>query len=133
MFRTLEEWSHCDSLKQEINNFAKNEKQDTLRKLLNLIGTDYLGFVEQLDREKELIDGDLDSINAAIKETKDKKRNFDRLSQKADNIVNRDRIQEEFAFINEQLLSIEDLDTIDSIRTAITNLFDSVKNKEKGF
>jgi hypothetical protein len=131
MFRTLEEWSHCDSLKQEINNFAKNEKQDTLRKLLNLIGTDYLGFVEQLDREKELIDGDLDSINAAIKETKDKKRNFDRLSQKADNIVNRDRIQEEFAFINEQLLSIEDLDTIDSIRTAITNLFDSVKNKEK--
>lgn len=131
MFRTLEEWSHFDSLKQEINNFAKNEKQDTLRKLLNLIGTDYLGFVEQLDREKELIDGDLDSINAAIKETKDKKRNFDRLSQKADNIVNRDRIQEEFAFINEQLLSIEDLDTIDSIRTAITNLFDSVKNKEK--
>ena len=133
MLRTLQEWSNFESLKQEINSFAKNEKLDTLRKLLTLIITDYLGFVQQLDRDKELIDGDLTSINAAIKEARDKKRNYDRLLQKTDNLVTRERIEEEFAFINEQLLFIDDQQTINSIRTAITNLFDGVKKKEKEF
>lgn len=76
MLRTVKEWSHFEELKNEINSFAKNEKQKTLRNLLNLIATDYLGFVHQLDKDKELVDGDLASINNEIQNVEKKDRDI---------------------------------------------------------
>lgn len=131
MCRILQEWSHFEELKKEINTFAKNEKQKTLRKLLNLIATDYLGFIRQLDKDKELVTGELTSINQEIEKVKSKKREYDILAQKADRSIKADRIKEEFNFIEEELRVLEGLNSIDSIRTAVTNLFDSVQITEK--
>lgn len=131
MFRTVQEWSHFEELKNEINTFAKNEKQKTLRKLLNLIATDYLGFVRQLDKDKELVDGDLESINKEIEKVENKRRGYNVLAQKADNLIKIDRINAEFSFIEKELCAFEKLKSIDSIRTSVTNLFDSVQKKEK--
>lgn len=131
MLRTVKEWSHFEELKNKINSFAKNEKQKNLRKLLDLIATDYLGFVQQLYKDKQLLDGDLASINNKIKNVDEKRRGYNKLSQIADNVIKIDRINAEFDFIETELRAFEQLSTIDRVRTAITNLFDSVQNKEK--
>jgi hypothetical protein len=131
MLRTVKEWSHFEELKNEINSFAKNEKQKTLRNLLNLIATDYLGFVRQLDKDKELVNGDLESINNEIKKVEEKRQGYNILAQKADNLIKIDRINAEFDFIEKELRAFEGLKSIDSVRTSVTNLFDSVQKKEK--
>lgn len=131
MLRTIEDWSHFAVLKQEINQFAKNEKQLTLRRLIDLIATDYSGFVKQLDRDKKLVDGDLTSISAEIKSVEKKRGEYNLLAQKADSMIKIDRINAEFDFINEQLRAFENYKSIENVRTAITNLFDTVKAKEK--
>lgn len=131
MLRTIKEWSHFEELKNEINFFAKNEKQKTLRNLLNLIATDYLGFVHQLDKDKDLVDGDLASINNEIKNVEKKRQGYNILAQKADNLIKIDRINAEFDFIEAELRAFEGLKSIDSVRTSVTNLFDSVQKKEK--
>lgn len=131
MLRTVKEWSHFEELKNEINSFAKNEKQKTLRNLLNLIATDYLGFVHQLDKDKDLVDGDLASINNEIKNVEKKRLGYNILAQKADNLIKIDRINAEFDFIEAELRAFEGLKSIDSVRTSVTNLFDSVQKKEK--
>lgn len=131
MLRTIKEWSHFEELKNEINFFAKNEKQKTLRNLLNLIATDYLGFVHQLDKDKDLVDGDLASINNEIKNVEKKRQGYNILTQKADNLIKIDRINAEFDFIGAELRAFEGLKSIDSVRTSVTNLFDSVQKKEK--
>lgn len=133
MLRTIKEWSHFEELKNEINFFAKNEKQKTLRNLLNLIATDYLGFVHQLDKDKDLVDGDLASINNEIKNVEKKRQGYNILTQKADNLNKIDRINAEFDFIEAELRAFEGLKSIDSVRTSVTNLFDSVQKKEKEF
>lgn len=131
MLRTVKEWSHFEELKNEINSFAKNEKQKTLRNLLNLIATDYLGFVHQLDKDKVLVDGDLASINNEIQNVEKKRQGYNILAQKADNLIKIDRINAEFDFIETELRAFEGLKSIDSVRTSVTNLFDSVQKKEK--
>lgn len=131
MLRTVKEWSHFEELKNEINSFAKNEKQKTLRNLLNLIATDYLGFVHQLDKDKELVDGDLASINKEIQNVEKKRQGYNILAQKADNLIKIDRINTEFDFIETELRAFEGLKSINSVRTSVTNLFDSVQRKEK--
>ena len=131
MLRTVKEWSHFEELKNDINSFAKNEKQKTLRNLLNLIATDYLGFVHQLDKDKELVDGDLASINNEIQNVEKKRQGYNILAQKADNLIKIDRINAEFDFIETELRAFEGLKSIDSVRTSVTNLFDSVQKKEK--
>lgn len=131
MLRTVKEWSHFEELKNEINSFAKNEKQKTLRNLLNLIATDYLGFIRKLDKYKELVNGDLQSINNEIKKVEEKRQGYSILVQKADNLIKIDRINAEFDFIEKELRAFEGLKSIDSVRTSVTNLFDSVQKKEK--
>lgn len=131
MLRTVKEWAHFEELKNEINTFAKNEKQKTLRNLLNLIATDYLGFVHQLDKDKELVDGDLASINNEIRNVEKKRQRYNILAQKADNLIKIDRINAEFDFIETELRAFEGLKSIDSVRTSVTNLFDTVQKKEK--
>lgn len=131
MLRTVKEWAHFEELKNEINTFAKNEKQKSLRILLDLIATDYLGFVHQLDKDKELVDGNLASINNEIRNVEKKRKRYNILAQKADNLIKIDRINAEFDFIETELRAFEGLKFINSVRTSVTNLFDSVQKKEK--
>jgi hypothetical protein len=131
MLRTVKEWSHFEELKNEINSFAKNEKQKTLRNLLNLIATDYLGFIRQLKKDNDLVDGDLASINKEKQNVEKKRQGYNILAQKADNLIKIDRINAEFDFIEKELRAFEGLKSIDSVRTSVTNLFDSVQKKEK--
>ena len=130
MLRLVQSWSHFEELKNDINTFAKNEKQKTLSSLLNLIATDYLGFVRQLEKDKELVDGDLASINEEIKKVENKKQEYNVLAQKVDNLITIDKIKAKFD-LKKDLLAFRNKKTIDEVRTAVTNLFDSVQKKEK--
>lgn len=131
MLRLVQSWSYFEELKNEINSFAKNEKQKTLRNLLNLIATDYLGFIRQLKKDNDLVDGDLASINKEKQNVEKKRQGYNILAQKADNLIKIDRINAEFDFIEKELRAFEGLKSIDSVRTSVTNLFDSVQKKEK--
>ena len=131
MLRTIQEWAHFDELKKEINTFAKNEKQKSLSKLLNLIATDYLGFVKQLDKEKELVDGDLAAIKKEREKVKEKRDGYNRHAQNAANLFSMNRIESEFSFINKELQAMDKLNSIAFIRTSITHLFDAVQKKER--
>ncbi len=131
MLRTIKEWSNFEALKSEINSFAKNEKQKYLKELLEDIAKDYWGFDLQLNKDKDLIDGDLTSINNEIKKVEKKRLEYNSLAQKADNLIKIDRINAEFNFIETELRAFQELKSIDSVRTSVTNLFDSVQKKEK--
>lgn len=131
MLLTLEEWAHFEDLKSQINEFAKNEKQRALRQLLNLIAKDYLGFIRQLDTDKKLVDGDLRSINNAIKKTEDKRKGYNNIARKADETIRYDEIATKFKFIDDELSTIANLPNINLVRTAITNLFDKTQKEEK--
>lgn len=130
MLRTLVEWAHFDALKSEINEFARTEKQNSLKRLINLIAMDYLGFVKQLTMEKGLVDGDLVAINKAIEDVEKKRNDYNILAREADEKIKSDKIASRFSFINDELLKIEHLETIELVRTALTNLFDLVQEKE---
>ncbi|MBR4838782.1 MAG: dynamin family protein [Bacteroidales bacterium] len=131
MLRTIQDWAHFDDLKTEINHFVKNEKEKTLLKLVSLIASDYLSFRDQLARDKKLVDGDLKTINTEINAVEEKRKEYNVLAQKADNLIKIDKINAEFDFINKELQSFDNLNSISAIRTSITNLFDCVQKKEK--
>lgn len=133
MLRALQEWAHFDVLKNEINQFAKNEKQKTLSELFNLIAKDYLSFVKQLEKDHKLLAGDLGHINAEIEAVKEKRRKYNELAQKAEILMTIERINSEFAFIDRELKAFEDATSISAVRTAIDNLFDVTQKKEKLF
>lgn len=131
MLRTIQTWAHFDSLKSDINQFAKNEKQKSLQELLNLIKKDYLGFVTQLYLEKELIDGDLVKINEAIEGVDKERTNINSLAKLADKNIRIDKIKEQFQFFDEHLSEIDSCPSINTVKTEITNLFDLVQSREK--
>ena len=84
-----------------------------------------------MDKEKKLIDGELSSINKEIDRVKHKRQEYNVIAQKADNMIKIDRINAEFDFIDKKLREFEKLESIDSVRTSVTNLFDLVQKKEK--
>ena len=131
MLRTIKAWAHFDSLKSDINQFAKNEKQKSLQELINLIAKDYLGFVSQLYLEKELVDGDLVKINEAIEGVDKERTNINSLAKLADKNIQIDKIKEQFQFFDEYLWNIDSCPSINTIKTEITELFDLVQSKEK--
>lgn len=131
MLRTIQAWAHFDSLKSEINQFAKEEKQKSLRELISLIAADYLGFVTGLEREKELVDGDLAKINEAISEVDKKRTEINSLAKLADKNIRIDEIKKQFLFFDEHLSKIDSCVSINTVKTAITNLFDLVQAREK--
>lgn len=131
MLRTIQAWAHFDSLKSDINQFAKDEKQIALREFIKLIATDYLGFVTKLEKEKELVDGDLETINEAISEVDKKRTEINSLARLADQSIRIDEIKKKFLFFDEDLSKIDSCDSINTVKTAITNLFDLVQHQEK--
>lgn len=131
MLRTIQAWAHFDSLKSEINQFAKNEKQKSLRELINLIATDYLGFAKKLEKEKKLVDGDLAEIDAAISEVDKKRTHINSLAKCADKRLRIDEIKKEFLFINEKLSEIDSCDSRSAVRKKMNDLFDLVQAREE--
>ena len=133
MLRILQEWANFEELRNKINNFAKNEKQKTLKKLFNLIAGDYLGFEKKLNEYKKTVKGNLGSIDEKIKNVEKKRSEYNEQYQKADKLMTRDRIKDEFGFINARLEKIEMYQSEEGVRTFITNLFDEVQEKERDF
>lgn len=131
MLRTIQAWAHFDSLKSEINQFAKSEKRQSLRELMNLIANDYLGFTNKLEEEKELVDGDLAKINAAISENKKKKVEINSFAKDADKDIQINEIKMKFQFFDETLSKIDSCDSINTVKTAMNDLFDLVQSREK--
>lgn len=131
MFRLLQEWSNFDDLKRLVNDFAKKEKEESLNKFLELLKCDYAGFQSRLQRNQELVESDKDKISEAKEGILEKKREYNRRAQKADQRISIEKIKKEFKFIDERLREIDELKGEGEVRTAITNLFDDVQQREK--
>ena len=131
LMRILMEWSHFNELKSEINLFAKEEKRSTLRKLIDLIATDYLGFIKSFEEDKRLVDGDLDEINNGIINTNKKNEEYNRIFRDLDKKISKKEIRSKFDFIETELRKFDNLTSISAVRTGITNLFDNVQKAEK--
>lgn len=133
MLRILQEWAHFEVLRDNINNFAKNEKQETLRKLFDFIAGDYRGFEKKLNEYKKTVKGNLGSIDEKIKNVEKKRSEYNVQYQKADNLMTINRINKEFDFIDARLDNIKMYQSIEGVRSFITNLFDEVQEKERDF
>lgn len=133
MLRTIQSWANFESLKSEINQFAKKEKQKCLREFINLIKKDYSGFIKRLNKEKELIDGGLSKINKERDIVEARRSKFNALAKEADKKFNIDKISSKFKFIDKELDNFQTLESINNVRTAITNLFDNVQEAEREF
>lgn len=133
MLRTIRAWAAFDSLKSEINQFAKNEKQKFLRKLLKLIASDYLGFIRELSSKKKLLDKGLAAINKEREGVENIRLEYNTLFQKADKKISLNEIKSKFQFVDNELENFMNLESVDSVRAEITNLFDHVQKVEKEF
>lgn len=131
MLRVLEYWTHFSELKKQINTFAKTEKVSALNELVSLVATDYLGFIKQLEEEKNLVAGGLSAINKAIEDVQAKREEYNRISRLADEQIKGDDIVKKFGFIDDRLKEFSRLTSTLEVRTAVTNLFDDVQKKEK--
>lgn len=131
MFRLLQEWSNFDDLKRLVNDFAKKEKEESLNKFLELLKCDYAGFQSRLQRNQELVESDKDKISEAKQGIGEKKREYNRRAQEADQRISIEGIKKRFKFIDERLREIDGLKGEGEVRTAITNLFDDVQQREK--
>lgn len=131
MFRLLQEWSNFDDLKRLVNDFAKKEKEESLNKFLKLLKCDYAGFQSRLQRNQVLVEGDKDKISEAKQGIGEKKREYNRRAQKADQQISIEKIKNKFKFIDERLRKIDGLKGEGEVRTAITDLFDDVQQREK--
>ena len=132
MLRTVREWAHFEELKNEINTFAKNKKLKTLYKLFELVAKDYQKFIQILELDKNLVDNGLNSINNEIKKVEEKRIKYSQLSQKADNIITRDRIKDEFDDIDKDLSEkIDSLKSIARVETYITDFRDLVQKRQR--
>lgn len=131
MRSVIEEWANFDELKSKINDFAKKEKEEALRNLLDLVAKDYLNFQEQLEHDEKIVFGDIEDLNSIIEEVTKKKREYNFAFQKIENSFNIDGITKKFDFINHELNYFDNLYHIPALRTAITNLFDRVQREER--
>lgn len=131
MFRLLQEWSNFDDLKRLVNDFAKKEKEESLNKFLELLKCDYAGFQSRLQRNQELVESDKDKISEAKQGIGEKKREYNRRAQEADQRISIEGIKKRFKFIDERLREIDGVKGEGEVRTAITNLFDDVQQREK--
>lgn len=131
MLRTIQAWAHFDSLKSQINQFAKNEKQKSLCELIRLIADDYLGIINKLEREKVLVDGDLTEIDAAISDVNKKRIHINFLAKCADKRLQIDELKKEFQFIDEKLSEIDSCNSRYAVKKRMNDLFDSVQSREK--
>ena len=131
MFRLLQEWSNFDDLKRLVNDFAKKEKEESLNKFLELLKCDYAGFQSRLQRNQELVESDKDKISEAKQGIGEKKREYNRRAQEADQRISIEGMKKRFKFIDERLREIDGLKGEGEVRTAITNLFDDVQQREK--
>ena len=93
MFRLLQEWSNFDDLKRLVNDFAKKEKEESLNKFLELLKCDYAGFQSRLQRNQELVESDKDKISEAKEGILEKKREYNRRAQKADQRISIEKIK----------------------------------------
>lgn len=131
MRRLIQSWANFDSLNAEVNQFAKDEKQKTLKELINLIADDYLGFIKMLEREKELVSGDLVQINDAIAEVDKRRSEINSLARLVDRKIRIDEIKKQFDFFDERLFEIDKCRSISLVKTSIADLFDCVQRRER--
>lgn len=131
LFRTIKEWAHFDTLKASINKFAKEEKQQTLKKLSDYIRKDYQGVIKALESEMKTLQGDLSNINNQINLLDKSRVKYSEKIRKIDLETSNESIQERFKFVEDAIDLIKGADTIWEIRTEVTNLFDKVQEKEK--
>lgn len=131
MLRTIQEWAHFDLLKSEINLFAKKEKQESLHELIDLIVTDYLGFVTKLEMDEKLVFGELAKINEAISEISMMRTNINSLASLADKRLKIDNIKNEFRFLDEGIRKIDSCRSINEVKAKMNDLFDSAQSKER--
>lgn len=131
MLRMLSDWAHFDSLKKEINEFAKNEKREALKKLIDLTRKDYERLSAQLPKEIALLDGGVEKIKHEKKTVEERRKKYNEAFRSADNEIRKDTMKKEFNFINDELQKVSDMYNEAQVRSAITNIFDRTQKREK--
>ena len=131
LYRTIKEWAHFDALKASINQFAKDEKQQTIKKLSNLIRGDYQGLIKALESEKRTLQGNLSAINTQKDHLEKKRREYSDSIRKIDLKTRNENIAKRFEFVDNALDKIKQASSIQEVRKLVTDLFDSVQKQEE--
>ncbi|WP_165730993.1 dynamin family protein [Polaribacter sp. 20A6] len=131
LHRKITEWANFDVFKSEINQFAEKEITQELAKLFFLINSDYSSFVERLEKDNTLLKEGTKALDKAIEEILKKKNEYSNSMRAASQETSRDQIVKNFLFIDNELDKVKNQNSIASIRTIITNIYDNVYSKEK--
>ena len=131
LYRTIKEMAHFDTLKASINQFAKEEKQQTLKKLSDLIREDYQGIIGKLESEKRILQGDLSGINTKMDLLDKKRKKYSESIRKIDQNTSNESIENRFKFVNNAIAKIDSAPSIHEVRKQITDLFNRVQDDEK--
>lgn len=128
--RSFYELANFETLKQAINQFAKNEKKLTLKKLIDYSSSDYQSLISRMKERNKLIDSSLSKIDNSINRVEKKRENYNEHVKNIDSKTRKEKILSKFAFIDERLETLKDCTSIDAVRSAINDLFVEVQNQE---
>lgn len=131
MFSLMEEWGNFHTLKQIINTFVKDVKEQSAQDILNKIIEDYNHILAKYRKEIEILEGGEAAIKAEREALKKKRIEYNNILNKLRRAAAIDSILKQFAFVDEQLDTLSQKKSIAEVRIAYQNIMDEAKRKEK--
>ena len=131
MFSLMEEWGNFHTLKEIINTFVKDVKEQSAQDILDKIIEDYNHILAKYQKEIEILEGGEAAIKAEREALKKKRIEYNNILNKLRRTASIDTILKQFAFIDEGLGTLSQKKSISEVQVAYQNLIDNALRKEK--
>lgn len=131
MFSLMEEWGNFHALKEIINTFVKDVKEQSAQDILDKIIEDYNHILAKYLKEIEILEGGENVIKSEREALKNKRIEYNNILNKLRRAAAIEPILNQFAFVDEKLEALSQKKSIDEVRIAYQNIMDEAKRKEK--
>lgn len=130
LFSLMEEWANFHTLKEIINSFVKEVKEQSAQEIIRLIQDDYTSMLEKIKQEIALLEGGESAIKAKREELKRKRTEYNNILNKLRRASALGPILEKFSFVDEKLDKLAQKKSIPEVRITYQNIMDEAKRKE---
>lgn len=131
MFALMEEWGNFHTLKEILNTFVKDVKEQSAQDIIDTIVDDYKHILAKYRKEIELLEGGESAIKLERESLQNKEREYDTILKKLRRTAAIDPILKQFAFVDEELACLDQKKSKEEIQVAYQNIMDNVLKKEK--
>lgn len=127
----MEEWGNFVTLKQIINQFVREVKEQSFQKICTLIREDYLLMMEKYKKEIAILKGGQSKIDSERTLLKQKRVEYNKVLNKLSQMGAIQPLLEKFKFVDEVLATFSQKKSIDEVRVTYQNLMEEVTSLER--